>query len=107
MPVVQRSACVGGRRLRRSFYIPRTSLTDEYLFEVGVRAVVRVQASSPDVARKVVETVLRAPGSQEIELANRNNQRVGRDATVTAVDFVQKSHVKLVANERLGRRKSA
>ena len=56
---------------------------NEYLFEVGVRAVVRVQASSPDVARKVVETVLRAPGSQEIELANRNNQRVGRDATVT------------------------
>jgi hypothetical protein len=63
----------------------------EYSFEVGVRAVVRVQASDPDVARKVVESVLGAPGSQEIELANRNNQALGRDATVTAVDFVQKT----------------
>ena len=27
---------------------------NEYSFEVGVRAVVRVQASDPDVARKVV-----------------------------------------------------
>ena len=71
----------------------------EYSFEVGVRAVVRVQASDPDAARKVVETVLGAPGSQEIELANRNNQGLGRDATVTAVDFVQKTPAKLVADE--------
>jgi hypothetical protein len=71
----------------------------EYSFEVGVRAVVRVQASDPDVARKVVESVLGAPGSQEIELANRNNQALGRDATVTAVDFVQKTPAKLVADE--------
>jgi hypothetical protein len=72
---------------------------NEYSFEVGVRAVVRVQASDPDAARKVVETVLGAPGSQEIELANRNNQGLGRDATVTAVDFVQKTPAKLVADE--------
>ena len=72
---------------------------NEYSFEVGVRAVVRVQASNPDEARKVVETVLGAPGSQEIELANRNNQGVGRDATVTAVDFVQKTPAKLVADK--------
>ena len=71
----------------------------EYSFEVGVRAVVRVQASDPDAARKVVETVLGAPSSQEIELANRNNQGRGRDATVTAVDFVQKTPAKLVADE--------
>ena len=72
---------------------------NEYSFEVGVRAVVRVQASDPDAARKVVETVLGAPSSQEIELANRNNQGRGRDATVTAVDFVQKTPAKLVADE--------
>ena len=73
---------------------------NEYSFEVGVRAVVRVEASNPDLARKVVETVLGAPGSQEIELANRNNQGIGRDATVTAVDFVQKTPAKLVADQK-------
>ena len=69
---------------------------NEYSFEVGVRAVVRVQASNPDVARKVVESVLGAPGSQEIELANQNNLAKGRNATVTAVDFVRKTSAKLV-----------
>jgi hypothetical protein len=75
-------------------------IMNEYSFEVGVRAVVRVQASDPDAARKVVETVLGAPGSQEIELANRNNQGLGRDATVTAVDFVQKTPAILVADKK-------
>ena len=75
-------------------------IMNEYSFEVGVRAVVRVQASDPDAARKVVETVLGAPSSQEIELANRNNQGLGRDATVTAVDFVQKTPAKLVADKK-------
>ena len=75
-----------------------TSLMNEYSFEVAVRAVVRVQASDPGVARKVVESVLGAPGSHEIELANRNNHGVGRDATVTAVDFIQKAPAKLVAD---------
>jgi hypothetical protein len=72
----------------------------EYLFEVGVRAVVRVQASDPDAARKVVESVLGAPSSQEIELANQNNQGLARDAIVTAVDFVQKTPAKLVADKK-------
>jgi spore coat polysaccharide biosynthesis protein SpsF (cytidylyltransferase family) len=79
---------------------------NEYSFEVGVRAVVRVQASNPDVARKIVESVLGAPGSQEIELANKKNFEVGRDATVTTVDFVQKTSAKLVP-KRLDRRRSA
>jgi hypothetical protein len=69
---------------------------NEYSFEVGVRAVVRVQASNPDVACKVVESVLGAPGSREIELANQNNLAKGRNATVTAVDFVRKTSAKLV-----------
>ena len=72
---------------------------NEYSFEVGLRAIVRVEASNPDLARKVVESVLGAPGSHEIALANRNNQGVGRDATVTAVEFVQKTSAKLVADK--------
>jgi spore coat polysaccharide biosynthesis protein SpsF (cytidylyltransferase family) len=79
---------------------------NKYSFEVGVRAVVRVQGSNPDVARKVVESVLGAPGSQEIELANQKNLVVGRNATVTAVDFVQKTSPKLVP-KRLDQRRSA
>ncbi len=73
---------------------------NEYSFEVGVQVFVRVQASEPEVARKVVESVLGAPGSREIELANQNNQGAGREATVTAVDFVQKTPAKLVADKK-------
>jgi hypothetical protein len=73
---------------------------NEYSFEVGVQVFVRVQASDPEVARKVVESVLGAPSSQEIELANQNNHGVGREATVTAVDFVQKTPAKLVADKK-------
>ena len=69
---------------------------NDYLFEVGVRAIVRVEASTPDLARKVVDSVLGAPGSREIELANQNNLAKGRNATVTAVDFVRKTSAKLV-----------
>jgi spore coat polysaccharide biosynthesis protein SpsF (cytidylyltransferase family) len=79
---------------------------NEYSFEVGVRAVVRVQGSNPDVARKVVESVLGAPGSQEIELANQKNLAIGRNATVSAVNFVQKTRPKLVP-KRLDQRRSA
>ena len=73
---------------------------NEYSFEVGVQVFVRVQASEPEVARKVVESVLGAPSSQEIELANQNNQGLARDAIVTAVDFVQKTPAKLVADKK-------
>ena len=72
---------------------------NDYLFEVGVRAIVRVEASTPDLARKVVDSVLGAPSGHEIALANRNNQGIGRDATVTTVDFVQKTSAKLVADK--------
>jgi hypothetical protein len=65
-----------------------------YVFEVKLRAVVRVRATDEEVARKVVPTVLGAPGTLEIGLANENNQAVGRAATVTDVDFVQENDVK-------------
>jgi hypothetical protein len=60
---------------------------NEYVYEVTLRAVVRVRAADEETARKVVPTVLGAPGTLEIGLANQNNEAVGRAATVTDVDF--------------------
>jgi hypothetical protein len=60
---------------------------NEYVYEVTLRAVVRVRAVDEETARKVVPTVLGAPGTLEIGLANQNNEAVGRAATVTDVDF--------------------
>ena len=71
---------------------------DDFRARQDQHALVRVQASEPEMAHKVVESVLGAPGSQEIELAKQNNHEVGRKATVTAVDFIQKSSAKLVAD---------
>jgi hypothetical protein len=62
---------------------------NEYVFEVKLRAVVRVRAEDEETARKVIPTVLGTPGTLEIDLANQNNVAVGRDATVTEVDFMQ------------------
>jgi hypothetical protein len=66
-------------------------MVNEYIFEVQLRAVVRVRATNENVARKVVPTVLGSPGSVEIELANQNNAAIGSAATVTEVDFEQKN----------------
>ena len=46
---------------------------NEYAFEVTLRAVVRVRATDEAAACKVVPSVLGAPGSVEIRLANENN----------------------------------
>jgi hypothetical protein len=59
----------------------------DFTFKVNLVAVVRVRAPDERVARAVVPTVLGAPGSSEIGLANQNNILVGRDAAVTGVDF--------------------
>jgi hypothetical protein len=69
---------------------------NEYVYEVSVRAVVRVRAADADVARKVVPSVLGAPGTLEIELANQNNWAIGRTATVTDVDLIQENEAKLL-----------
>jgi hypothetical protein len=61
----------------------------EYVFEVRLRAVVRVRASNEEVAREVVPSVLGPPGGLEIGLANENNAAVGWSATVTEVAFTQ------------------
>ena len=60
---------------------------EDFAFKVNLVAVVRVRADDESVARKVVPTVLGAPGTVEIRLANENNAATGRHATVTDVDF--------------------
>jgi hypothetical protein len=62
---------------------------NEYVFEVRLRAVVRVRARNEEVAREVLPSALGPPGSLEIGLANQNNAAVGWSATVTEVDFTQ------------------
>jgi hypothetical protein len=44
-------------------------------------------AADENAAREVVPTVLGAPGTVEIRIANEAQAAVGRDATVTDVDF--------------------
>ena len=59
----------------------------DFEFKVNLMAVVRVRAADEGVARQVVLTVLGAPGTAEIELANQNNVATGHDAKVIGVDF--------------------
>ena len=60
-----------------------------FAFEVGLIARVRVRAAHEATARQVVPSVLAAPGSFEITLANENNvARWGGKAVVTGVDFI-------------------
>ena len=49
----------------------------DFTFKVNLVAVVRVRAADESVARQVVPTVLGAPGTVEIGLANENNAAVG------------------------------
>jgi hypothetical protein len=72
---------------------------NEYAFEVRLRAVVRVRASEEGVARKVVPSVLGAPGSVEINLANENNAWLGQRATVTEVDFMHETGPRLLKDD--------
>jgi hypothetical protein len=65
---------------------------NEYVFEVRLRARVRVRASNEEVAKNVVPSVLGAPGTLELDLANENNAAIGWAATVTDVDFTQESN---------------
>ena len=45
----------------------------DFAFKVNMVAVVRVRAADEIVARKVVPTVVKAPGAEETGLANANN----------------------------------
>jgi hypothetical protein len=59
----------------------------DFTFKVNLVAVVRVCADDESTARKVVPTVLEAPGPVEIRLANENYAARADDATVADVDF--------------------
>jgi hypothetical protein len=59
----------------------------DFDFTVNIVARVRVQAADENAARKAVPTVLAAPGTTEIRLANENNIAMGHDATVTDISF--------------------
>jgi hypothetical protein len=72
----------------------------EYSFEVRLRAVVRVRASSKEEASKVVGSVLGAPSNLEIGLVNENNAALGRTATITAVDYEFTGEPNLVQSSR-------
>ena len=58
----------------------------KFVFQVSLLATVRVRAADETEARKVVPSVLLAPGPDEVRVANDNNARIG-DATITAVDY--------------------
>jgi hypothetical protein len=60
---------------------------EDFTFKVNLVAVVRVRAGDESVARKIVPTVLGAPGTAEIRLANESNAAKGRHGTVTDVNF--------------------
>jgi hypothetical protein len=59
----------------------------DFEFKINLVAVVRVRAADESVARQMVPKVLGTPDLTEIKLANQNNTAIGRDATVTSVDF--------------------
>jgi hypothetical protein len=61
----------------------------DFVFEVDLVATVRVRAAAENVAREVIPTVVNAPSTDEIKLANENNVVTGpgHHATVTDVDF--------------------
>ena len=73
----------------------------EYEFEVAFVAVVRVQATDEEAARKVVPTLLGAAGSVEIRQANEKSSSRGVEATVTDVRFSAEAAVIRAADDKL------
>jgi hypothetical protein len=59
----------------------------DFVFKVNLTAAVRVRAADESAARTAVPTVLGAPGTTEIALANQANVATGPDATITGVNF--------------------
>ena len=70
---------------------------DDFAFTVNIVAVVRVRAAEESVARRVVPTVLGAPGTVELRLANEGNAVLAHPTTITNVDFsVEEGSIKLI-----------
>jgi hypothetical protein len=59
-----------------------------FVFETTIDAVVRVLAADEDSARKVVPTVLGAPGTTDVRIANENvGVALGIQAVIDDVKF--------------------
>ena len=70
---------------------------DDFAFTVNIVAVVRVRAAEESVARRVVPTVLGAPGTVELRLANEGNAVLAHHTTITNVDFsIEEGSIKLM-----------
>ena len=70
----------------------------EFVFEVKLIAQVRVSALDESSARRVVPSVLGAPGLAEITLVNQGNEILW-DTVVTAVDFSVDKEIRLVSSK--------
>ena len=68
----------------------------EFAFEVRLIARVRVRATDEASARRAVPSVIGAPCSAEIALANQGIDVLLPGLMVTAVDFIPDRKVKLV-----------
>ena len=68
----------------------------EFAFEVVLIARVRVRATDEASARQAVPSVIGAPGSAEIALANQGIDVLLPGTMVTAVDFIPNGKVKPV-----------
>ena len=73
---------------------------EDFTLKVNLVAVVRVRADDESIARKVVPTVVGAPGPADIRLTNKNIAAMGRDAAVTDVHFSIASVKPLKAGSR-------
>jgi hypothetical protein len=66
----------------------KTVATKTFTFKITIEAVVRVLAADEDSARKVAPTVLGAPGTEDIRIANENiSHGLGIQAVVDEVEF--------------------
>jgi hypothetical protein len=61
--------------------------TQEFVFKVGLVAVVRVHAADEAIARRILPSVLSPPSTEELNVANDLHASLGWDATVTQVIF--------------------
>jgi hypothetical protein len=66
----------------------KTVAMKTFTFETTIEAVVRVLAADEDSARKMVPTVLGAPGTADIRIANENvGVGLGIQAVIDEVEF--------------------
>jgi hypothetical protein len=60
-----------------------------------ITAIVRVKAPDEESARKVVPTVLGAPGFNDVKAINDTNQSQGSDAEIDEVEYVHSHQISL------------